>query len=87
MPSYPGLRHSVEVQIHNEKETDPRDWAAQYQSYLDKGELATDADVNQDTETGNDIKALKGDDWAVQYAKHCEEKEREFFESNKSKKE
>ena len=25
------------------------------------------------------------EDWAIQYAKHCEEKEKEFFETYKTK--
>lgn len=93
MPPYPGLRHSMEVYSSmeeekdaHEKEDDPDDWANQYQAYLDEQESLENEDaINQkDIITLDEAEELEGEDWAIQYAKYCEEKEREFFESNKT---
>ncbi|KAL7540009.1 hypothetical protein ACHAXR_009788 [Thalassiosira sp. AJA248-18] len=93
MPPYPGLRHSMEVYSSigeekdaHEKEDDPDDWANQYQAYLDEQESLDNEDaINQkDIITLDEDEELEGEDWAIEYAKYCEEKEREFFESNKT---
>lgn len=91
MPPYPGLRHSMEVNVGIRKDSEgddaDDDWGAQYQAYLEERELETKDSVtdHKDAEKKSDNDDGEEEDWAIQYAKHCEEQEREFFESNKIK--
>ena len=92
MPPYPGLRHSMEVNTNirvdthgpGEEEEKADDWAAEYQAYLEKQELATEAN-QKETDNKDAVVEEDEEDWAIQYAKHCEEKEKEFFDSYKTK--
>ena len=54
---------------------------AQYQAYLEEQELKSESDEKGEAQ----IESNGGDDWAVQYQAHVEEKEKEFFETNKPK--
>lgn len=92
MPPYPGLRHSMEVQVETRKgkvnthdETE-EDWATQYQAYLDEQEaLGNEEENDAEVMAKEDDEGHVEEDWAVQYAAYCEEKERDFFEANKTK--
>lgn len=92
MPPYPGLRHSMEVQLGNEEKKTEKaenadDWAAQYQAYLHEKEGLGNKDktIEKDVIAKKETEIPEGGDWALQYAMHCEEKEKEFIESNKPK--
>ena len=88
MPPYPGLRHSMEVNTNIREDThgtgEEEDWAAEYQAYLEKQELETEANIKK-SDNKDAVVEEDEEDWAMQYAKHCEEKEEEFFDSYKTK--
>lgn len=88
MPPYPGLRHSMEVNTNIREDThgpvEEDDWADEYQAYLEKQELETEAN-QKESDNKDAVVEEDEEDWAMQYAKHCEEKEEEFFDSYKTK--
>ncbi|KAL7500729.1 hypothetical protein ACHAWT_008713 [Skeletonema menzelii] len=80
-------RHFV---ASNEKvidDDDDKDWALQYQAYLDEKEKARDDESGKEVKEGkeDDKEAEEGEEWAKEYAAYCAEKEKDFFEANKSK--
>ena len=88
MPRYHGTRQTVEIKIdggrkketHDDAGVDSDDWAAQYQTYLDGNEFGIEMRGDRKTDVGD----AEVEDWAVQYANHCEETEAEFFASRKT---
>lgn len=83
MPPYHGMRHSMEVgQIRTPHDATPtsEDWAAQYQAYLEEKGVAfeTNSDRNILPKTAI-VSELEEESWTVEYAKYCEERERDLF--------
>lgn len=59
---------------------DSEDWAARYQAYLDGKEVTSEMNCDQQIlPMTADSSDLIEESWAVQYAKYCEEKERDLF--------
>ena len=62
------------------------DWALEYQTFLEEREKANaDDDSDRSEENRKEDIVGDGEDWAKEYAAHCAEKEKEFFEANKPK--
>lgn len=79
--------HGGDEEGASDANDDSEDWAAQYQAYLNESELEN-SNGGSDEENGKsgDDEELEVEEWAVQYAKHCEEKEKEFLASIEIKK-
>lgn len=84
------MQHRNANKASNEKvidNDDDMDWALQYQAYLDEKEKARDDESGKEVKEGkeDDKEAEEGEEWAKEYAAYCAEKEKDFFEANKSK--
>ena len=62
------------------------DWALEYQNFLEEKEKANaDDECDRVEEIRKEDTVVDGEEWAKEYAAHCDEKEKEFFEANKPK--
>jgi hypothetical protein len=68
------------------KDDEEVDWALEYQAFLEEQEKANTGDeCDRAEENRKEDTVVDGEEWAKEYAAHCAEKEKEFFEANKPK--